>query len=333
MTKHIELRKHWQREMLGRLEDAFRKSGFPVDGDSDDSEIDDEVSRTRRSARRFTFVLALRSSGRSNLFSRCHSARPNHLAVVRGRRLSRSNQRKRSDRFVRSLVRRREQRAAERWTLRHQREEKQLVADVFLSKQHEFPAECSRPAHLLQTAEVVVARRRHASDSSDSSAEFHDQQRRREDRRCSRQSQSKTTNDESTVSFPRSQGHFGQVTKGEYKGKTVAVKVLHSSSSDRSGRDRKNFVNEAMLLQEYKHKNIVKFLGVAAIRDPMMIVMELVERKSSSRLSFFPSNLLAEGGLNDYLRKNDVRTAQLSQMCLDIAKGMEYLERHNVIHR
>lgn len=49
-----------------------------------------------------------------------------------------------------------------------------------------------------------------------------------------------------------------------------------------------------MLLQEYKHKNIVKFLGVAAIRDPMMIVMELVERNEEKFFSskVFSSNFL-----------------------------------------
>lgn len=82
--------------------------------------------------------------------------------------------------------------------------------------------------------------------------------------------------------------------KGVYKGKTVAVKVLHASSTDRSVRERNDFINEAMLLQEYKHKNIVKFLGVAAIRDPMMIVMELVERNQEKffSLKIFSSNFL-----------------------------------------
>jgi serine/threonine protein kinase len=47
---------------------------------------------------------------------------------------------------------------------------------------------------------------------------------------------------------------------------------------DQSARDRQNFINEALLLQQYKHKNIVEFLGIAAIRDPLMIIMELIER-------------------------------------------------------
>jgi serine/threonine protein kinase len=39
------------------------------------------------------------------------------------------------------------------------------------------------------------------------------------------------------------------------------------------------------------------------------------------------------GSLNNYLRSNDLRVSQLIQMCYDIGKGMEYLEKNNVIHR
>ena len=74
-------------------------------------------------------------------------------------------------------------------------------------------------------------------------------------------------------------GHFGRVVRGEYRGQKVAIKVLHSSTTALTEKDRQNFINEAFLLQQYRHKNIVKFLGIAAIRDPMMILMELIERK------------------------------------------------------
>lgn len=70
------------------------------------------------------------------------------------------------------------------------------------------------------------------------------------------------------------------MARAEYRGHFVAVKILHASSADRTTRDRQNFINEALLLRQYKHKNIVKFLGIAAMRDPLMIVMELVEGKS-----------------------------------------------------
>ncbi len=75
-----------------------------------------------------------------------------------------------------------------------------------------------------------------------------------------------------------SKGHFGQVARAKYHKENVAVKILHEPPGDRTARDRQNFINEALLLKQYKHKNIVKFIGIAAIRDPLMIVMELIER-------------------------------------------------------
>lgn len=64
-----------------------------------------------------------------------------------------------------------------------------------------------------------------------------------------------------------------------------------------------------------------------------MIVMELVEGKFEIENSLSLFVFCLEGSLNNYLRKNELRVSQLIQMCYDIAKGMEYLEKNNVIHR
>jgi c-src tyrosine kinase len=130
------------------------------------------------------------------------------------------------------------------------------------------------------------------------------------------------------------QGHFGQVLRGVYRGETVAVKVLHTSSNERVTRDRQTFINEALLLQQYRHKHIVKFLGIAAIHEPMMIVMEYIERSFYMRHADDCVLVVTLGGsLHDYLKKNELRTVTLIHMCYDIGKGMAYLERSNVIHR
>lgn len=47
----------------------------------------------------------------------------------------------------------------------------------------------------------------------------------------------------------------------------------------------------------------------------------------------FEHLLTLEGSLNNYLKANDLRVSQLTQMCYEIAKGMAYLESCNVIHR
>lgn len=63
--------------------------------------------------------------------------------------------------------------------------------------------------------------------------------------------------------------------------------------------------------------------------------MELIERWF--RLFFYLIVLFCidnlEGSLSDFLKNNDLRVSQLIQMCYDIAKGMQYLEKRNVIHR
>ncbi|CAF0835288.1 unnamed protein product [Adineta steineri] len=112
-------------------------------------------------------------------------------------------------------------------------------------------------------------------------------------------------------------GHFGEVTRGEYCGTPVAVKLLRSVNGPLRPEDRQNFINEALLLKRFKHKRIVQFIGIAAYREPLMIVMELVE----------------QGSLSNYLKANELRVSQLTQMCYEIAKGMAYLESCNVIHR
>ena len=88
---------------------------------------------------------------------------------------------------------------------------------------------------------------------------------------------SEVTEDLSLLVF--CQGHFGDVYRGEYRKIPVAVKMLRPAANVLNPKDRENFINEALLLKRYKHKQIVQFIGIAAYREPLMIVMELVERK------------------------------------------------------
>ena len=75
------------------------------------------------------------------------------------------------------------------------------------------------------------------------------------------------------------EGNFGEVHRGRYRNVPVAVKVLRETNRQLTLKDRTNFVNEALLLKSYKHKQIVSFYGIAAFHEPLMIVMELVESK------------------------------------------------------
>lgn len=82
---------------------------------------------------------------------------------------------------------------------------------------------------------------------------------------------------------------------------------------------KRKFLQEGRILKQYDHPNIVKLIGICVQKQPIMIVMELVEG----------------GSLLMFLRKNaatlDLR--QIMGMCRDTAAGMRYLESKNCIHR
>ena len=69
------------------------------------------------------------------------------------------------------------------------------------------------------------------------------------------------------------QGNFGDVFKGYYKKEEVAVKTCKETLSDEQ---KKKFLQEGRILKQYNHPNIVRFVGIAAQRQPVMIVMEYV---------------------------------------------------------
>lgn len=70
--------------------------------------------------------------------------------------------------------------------------------------------------------------------------------------------------------------------RGKYKpkGMVVAVKTCRDTLSEDQ---RKKFLQEGRILKQYDHPNIVKFIGIAAQRQPVMIVMEYVEGKGVVR--------------------------------------------------
>lgn len=83
--------------------------------------------------------------------------------------------------------------------------------------------------------------------------------------------------------FFKTKGNFGEVYRGKYKpkGMVVAVKTCRDTLSEDQ---RKKFLQEGRILKQYDHPNIVKFIGIAAQRQPVMIVMEYVEGKGRESL-------------------------------------------------
>ncbi|XP_063094177.1 tyrosine-protein kinase Fer isoform X2 [Cavia porcellus] len=112
-------------------------------------------------------------------------------------------------------------------------------------------------------------------------------------------------------------GNFGEVYKGTLKDKTaVAVKMC---KEDLPQELKIKFLQEAKILKQYDHPNIVKLIGVCTQRQPVYIVMELVP--GGDFLTFLRK------------KKDELKLQQLVTFCLDVAAGMFYLESKNCIHR
>lgn len=79
------------------------------------------------------------------------------------------------------------------------------------------------------------------------------------------------------------QGYFGVVNKGIYKPKDISVAVK-TCKETLTQKQTKTLLKEGRSLVDYDHPNIVKFIGIAAIRPPVMIVMEYVAGKGSCKL-------------------------------------------------
>ena len=73
-------------------------------------------------------------------------------------------------------------------------------------------------------------------------------------------------------------GEFGVVTRGLLSTATgnveVAVKMLNTDSSDK---DKLRFLQEAAIMCQFDHQNVIKLHGVVT-EAPVMIVLEYVAR-------------------------------------------------------
>ncbi|XP_052236107.1 tyrosine-protein kinase Fer-like [Dreissena polymorpha] len=108
---------------------------------------------------------------------------------------------------------------------------------------------------------------------------------------------------------------FYEVFLGVYK-RSVAVRKCKDTSS---AEQRKVFLENGLKLKQFDHPNVVKFLGIVAQREPVMIIMEY----------------MSGGSLLKYLNENGQKQSRLlaAIMCLDAASGMAYLSEKGYIYR
>lgn len=104
---------------------------------------------------------------------------------------------------------------------------------------------------------------------------------------------------------------------------SVAVKTLPEYSANNQAEI--DFLMEALIMSKFKHRNIVRFIGVCFEKMPRFIVLEL----------------LSGGDLKTFLRENRSSATRQTTLCmgdllvmgLDVARGCQYLEENHFIHR
>lgn len=110
-------------------------------------------------------------------------------------------------------------------------------------------------------------------------------------------------------------GNICDVWYGKWNGNTeVAVKTLRTDAMDSL-----TFLNGAMTMKKFRHENLVS-LFAACSEEPICIVMEY----------------MVNGSLLNFLRNKEgknLRLRALIDMAAQIANGMAYLEKEQLIHR
>lgn len=99
-------------------------------------------------------------------------------------------------------------------------------------------------------------------------------------------------------------------------GKTVAIKILHPSKTDAASTGK--FINEARLLTQFCHENIIRGLDYGFYNN----------------LFYFAMELAGEYTLMELVEKRKcLEEKEALHYILEIAKGLEYIEKQGYVHK
>ncbi len=108
------------------------------------------------------------------------------------------------------------------------------------------------------------------------------------------------------------EGAFGEVWRGEWNERTVAVKLLRACIRDLDEQSSEKFQAEVNLMKRLRHRNIVWFLGAGMLpTNAPFLVTEFMERGSLRRI-------LAD-------KRVELDWERRVSFALDTARGMEFL--------
>ncbi|XP_025266257.1 proto-oncogene tyrosine-protein kinase ROS-like isoform X2 [Camponotus floridanus] len=125
-------------------------------------------------------------------------------------------------------------------------------------------------------------------------------------------------------------GTFGKVYQGKVKNLessgteiSVAIKTLRK---DASSHEKKRLLKEAELMNRFRHKHILRLLGVCLDGISPFLVFELMETGDLSKYLRDCRNLEASDS-------HALRLQDLVAMCEDVARGCCYLEELRFVHK
>eukprot|EP00117_Sycon_ciliatum_P044600 scpid29783/ scgid2383/ Tyrosine-protein kinase Mer; Proto-oncogene c-Mer; Receptor tyrosine kinase MerTK len=120
-------------------------------------------------------------------------------------------------------------------------------------------------------------------------------------------------------------GAFGVVFEGYLHGERVAVKTL-KCGSDISSKQLYRFLEEAHVMAQFQHPNILNLVGICLeSAAPQIVVPYMQNGDLHSYLKLF-NPIFSPGAV-------ELRFEQLFEFALQVALGMSYLGKRNFVHR